>query len=145
MFDFISVIFRHTFWLVIIVLFLIVGGIISLFDGCSSSCSRDDFKSEVGDLIEDGETVELAEVMHEHFLDDCNADTNYVSAKEGYIAEKAIDKCIEKKDIESAKMIYRDYKYGLSDYKRPMLFEYLKKTGSADSLLYTPERYGYQY
>lgn len=141
MFDFISVIFRHSFWLVVVILLLIVGGIMQMCDGISHSYTIHSIERS----IRWGNTESAAEKLHEYFIDEFYSDTNKVSKKAGYLAEKAIDKCLEKKDIESAKLVYRDYKYGLSDYKRPVLYKYLKKHKYPDAEDYTPKRYGWQY
>ena len=141
MLDFISVIFRHSFWLVVIIILIIIGGIIEMSVGISHSYTIHSIERS----IRRGNTESAAEKLHEYFIDECYADTNKVSMKTGYLAEKAIDKCLEENDIESAKLIYRDYKYGLSDYKRPVLYNYLIKHNYPDAEDYTPKRFGWKY
>lgn len=121
MFNFLSSIFNHAFWLVIIVIL----GIIMCLTGLVQCVSDDYHDDRISISLMLGNTDAAAERMHERFMDVCAGDTNHVSTKRGAQAEKVIRECLEADDVESACKVFSDYKHGLSAFERPRLYKYM--------------------
>ena len=128
----ITTIFKHWFWAFMFFIFLIMGSVLK----CSHSISDKYDRASIRSHLEDDETEDAANLMHDNFVDDFYADTSRVTRRAGALAEEVIVHCIEVGDIESAKQVFRDYKHGLSDYGRPKLFNYMVEHNMPDSLDY---------
>lgn len=112
LFDLIGSVFKHAYWLVIIVVLMILGAV---DHGCSSlGFSRANYK--VHRLIDKGDTQKLSDYFHDYFIDHYNAHPDGVDNKMGALAEDAIRYCVEHGDEQNAKRIYREYEHGLSKY-----------------------------
>jgi len=114
MFDFLTSIFRHSFWLIIIVILCILGAL----SQCSDEAEYKYERYKIESAIRHGNTEKVYERLHDYFVDDCHANPHAIGDRAGVLAAEAIECCIEKGDAIHARKIYREYKFSLPEYAK---------------------------
>lgn len=121
MFDFLSSIFKYSYWTAIIIVLFVLGLIVKTCESKGEEWNADDVTAS----LEMDNTEDAVQKMHEHFIEQYRADTFRVGKKEGVLVEKVARKCIEMDDRESAELLYEEYRRAMSDHGRKKIEEYL--------------------